>query len=278
MFNSKAIIQLKSLLAEGSNSLIFQIEKVKEETNKSINVLISNNELDFESLVAKVSNKNNLTELEILKKARLDSLSYISLIEGHSEIMLNNSCFLMQKAKNDLKLIERPINEQADSCLKKFFENVLEFLSKLNIVYCDWKPSNILDFGNNHFKLTDFGSCLQKNHRVTHPNNIKPLYCSPYFMNLYDGMQITPKTRDDVIGIAYVYLWLKNVILPWAYYEPKKENNSFTRVTMLIFSSKVDENLHRFNFEKIQIPLKYKTALIEIYNDFKLNDSNKIYV
>ena len=273
MFDNRVFVRIKNLIAKGSCSDIYEIEACQDDSNSKdiFETLVSNNQ-NISKLVAKVSNNLGLIEIEVLKMARSRNTDFITRIEGHSVCMLNKSLILMPRAIRDLQRIEKPISESTERALITFFSSVLEFFESINTVYCDWKPGNILDYGNNNFKLTDFGSCLENRVRVNHPNNINLVFCSPYLMNLYENMQITPKFRDDKIGVVYVFMWLKGINLPWSSFNPLADLIDYTKVTRHIYSSKVDESIHRFRFETMDIPDDFKSTLSSIYHDFKLCD------
>jgi len=283
MFNENVLILTKNKIASGSNSDIYQIDKIDSvvETRNSFifDVVISSGKQEFvKSLVAKVSTNLSLIEIEILRNARLNNVPFIVSMEGHSVSMLNNACILMHRASRDLDAIPTPISPETQIHLTKFFSNVLDYFKSINTVYCDWKPANILEYSDNHFKLTDFGSCLENQKAIPHPGNINAIYFSPYLMNTIEDMKICPKFRDDCIGIAYVFMKLKGILLPWATLRPNilDYKTDFGRIERLIYAIKIDEKLNYFNLETTTLPDEYKNYIANIYQDFKFSNSQNI--
>ena len=281
MFNENILILTKNLVASGSNSDIFEIDVidsvVETKRNFIFNVAVSNKSRDFiKNLVAKVSPNLSLIEIEILSYARINKISFIAGMEGHSVSMLNNSCVLLNRAQRDLDSIHTPITPETQVHLTKFFSNVLDYFKSINTVYCDWKPANILEYSTNEFKLTDFGSCLENNRTVAHPCNINAIYCSPYLMNIVK--EICPKFRDDLIGVAYVFMKLKGIQLPWATLRPNilDYKTDFCRVERVIYAIKIDEKINRFNLEKTTLPNEYKNCIANIYQDFQFSNNQNI--
>ena len=284
MFNQSVLILTKNLIARGSNSDIFEIDsidaQVETKNNYIFDVLISDKNQEFvKGLVAKVSSSMNLIEIEIMRNARIKNIQFIVRMEGHSASMLNKSCILMHRATRALDSIPIPISAETQIHLTHFFSKVLDYFKSINTVYCDWKPGNILEYMPNEFKLTDFGSCLKFNETVSHPGNINGLYCSPYLMNIVEDTQICPKFRDDFIGIAYVFMRLKGITLPWATLKPKiKINNkaAFCRIERLVYAIKIDETLNHFELGNSSLPNEYKKCIANIYQDFQLSNCQNI--
>ena len=97
-------------------------------------------------------------------------------------------------------------------------------------------------------------------------------------MNIVENMQICPKFRDDYIGIAYVFMRLKGIDLPWAALRPNIINfkTDFCRIERTIYAIKIDEKINYFNLENSTLPTEYKKCIENIYQDFKLSNSQNI--
>ena len=97
----------------------------------------------------------------------------------------------------------------------RLVDAVLPTLETLNVVYCDWKPQNILVFdgGVPNLKLCDFGSCLVADESVPNPKTTNRLFGSPNLSPLLS--RITPSKYDDHKGASYLYCTLAGVALPW---------------------------------------------------------------
>ncbi|CAF0838835.1 unnamed protein product [Brachionus calyciflorus] len=102
-----------------------------------------------------------------------------------------------------------------------FFDNVLDFLNDNNYVYGDWKLENILVFYsqtssnniNTKLKLTDFGSLMKMNEKITNLKNLNIMYSSPMLSNLHD--EITPSHFDDIKSVCWLFWTLNGKKLPW---------------------------------------------------------------
>ena len=115
---------------------------------------------------------------------------------------------------------------------KIFFDNVLEFLNDNNYVYGDWKLENILVFyrqthsnsiNNTKLKLTDFGSLMKMNEKITNLKNLNIMYSSPMLSNLHD--EITPNHFDDIKSVCWLFWTLNNKKLPWEYLNLNYQND-----------------------------------------------------
>jgi hypothetical protein len=282
MFNHQVIAIIKSPLEVRQYTRICQIEsftnKFKINTNKSneeieINVTSDAIESDIDTLVLKIGQISAM-EIEVLKKSR-DICDTIVKMEGYASVISKNPCILIEKALSNITKIKRPISESQTELFQQIFSSLLTFFKDSKIVYCDWKPDNLFNFGNNTFKLGNMESCQIEGLKINHPNNINLIYSSPYLMNLTTfnlRYEITPRHRDDIIGIAYIFLWLKNYNMPWSEAKPDKssDNESFD-YRAWVYDAKVNKKICRIPYERLGDLDEdiYEKELENIYEDFK---------
>jgi hypothetical protein len=187
-FNENVFVTLKSPFATGRSTRICDIETLLQKKNSSLSdsfeIKISSgfDKKLFNNYVIKIG-KITPMEIDLLKKSR-SLCREIVRMEGYSPFISKTPCILIEKAKYDLSRINRPISNKQTNIFKTFFKNLLSFLKENEIVYCDWTPKNILDFGDETYKLADMESCQKEGIVINHPNNINLLYTSPYLMNL----------------------------------------------------------------------------------------------
>jgi hypothetical protein len=282
MFNQKVIAIIKSPLEVRQYTRICQIEsfskKFKNNTIKSneeieINVSSDAIEMDIDTLVLKIGQISAI-EIETLKKSR-DTCYTIVKMEGYASVISKNPCILIEKAESNITKIKRPISESQTELFQQIFSSLLTFFKDSKLVYCDWKPDNLFNFGDNTFKLGNLESCQIEDVKINHPNNINLIYSSPYLMNLttFDlRYEITPRHRDDIIGIAYIFLWLTNYNMPWAEARPEKSlNNESFDYRAWVYDAKVNKKICRIPYERLSILDEdiYEKALENIYYDFK---------
>ena len=108
-------------------------------------------------------------------------------------------------------------------------DDVLIVLDRLQLVYCDWKPHNLILCDNNIVKLCDFGSTVSMYETIKNPRKTNQLFGSPNLSCLFD--KITPTKSDDHKGASYVYCALAGIQLPW--YTLKLQNRPDASVYML---------------------------------------------
>ena len=96
--------------------------------------------------------------------------------------------------------------------------------------------------------------------------------------HVFSQKNIKGKFRDDYIGIAYVFMRLKGIDLPWAALRPNIINfkTDFCRIERTIYAIKIDEKINYFNLENSTLPTEYKKCIENIYQDFKLSNSQNI--
>ena len=193
---------------------------------------------------------------------------YIVELVGFS-IGITENCLLIPKAKSDLSNIHRPINKKQIEYFTSAFENILSFLKQNKITYNDWKPSNWLVYQESDneetYKLTDFGSCLKSDIKVKHPNNINYAFCSPFLMNTHENCEIVPHHSDDIIGVAYLFLWFLGYDVPWIKLTPVQGKDVYDFLGH-VFDLKTCQNLHCIPFDDFDdLPTLYKQVLDELY-------------
>lgn len=105
--------------------------------------------------------------------------------------------------------------------MEMFFVSILNFLQSIEMVYCDWKPENILCFHDRidcdtlslRFKLADFGSAQRANVPIQNPKNVNQLFGSKSFAPFIE--LVTPQFKDDWISVCYLFYKLNGLKLPW---------------------------------------------------------------
>jgi hypothetical protein len=217
------------------------------------------------------------SEIELLKKAKTKNFNnliveiiadYIGVFDIDNRIVLEMSSCTMQdyffeplsyklKKKNFISLNEYKGFLEYMAC--NFFKEILNFLIKENIVYCDWKFDNILVFASNNnddkciygdiknIKLTDFGSVLKNRLKIKNINNINIYFSSPYLSKIFE--HITPTHFDDCKAVSYLLYKLNGKNLPWQNISLNIVDKKISKETMRqsyieITHQKIDRNIY----------------------------------
>ncbi|OHT04776.1 CK1 family protein kinase [Tritrichomonas foetus] len=204
--------KIKRKIGAGSFGEIFEGEDIK--TGKRVAVKVEklktqipqlNAESRVYSLLSGCTNAATLYYFGIEIQTCALVIDYL----GYSLESLRTSCKGKLSIKTVLMLAPQMIS-------------AIEFLHKKNMIHGDIKPENfMLGLGNNENKvfMIDFG--LSRNYRdpKTHQHipfsEHKPFSGTARYSSIWALRGNEQSRRDDMEGLAYVWLWLLNGTVPW---------------------------------------------------------------
>lgn len=129
-----------------------------------------------------------------------------------AEYMLNDNLTVIPRISHDTNL-----HVWILKYIVEMFNSLSEFFVSKSIVYCDWKPENIVLFDkdyNMRLKLIDFESVMANGITYDSPRIVNPIFGSPNLCNLHK--ECTPTFEDDKKSMCYLFCVLNNITLPWS--------------------------------------------------------------
>ena len=176
-------------------------------------------------------------------------------------VMTNYNCSLYDYRKKN-SIDENHIN----SIMFKMID-IIEDVHQQFIIHRDIKPQNFMINEKNDIHLIDFGLANVENPGLVLSNESKEcIVGTPNYIsyNIHCGFE--PMRRDDLISVAYIYLFLLIGSLPWemVYNEtPPESENSYPNIHILsgflqnIKTKKKWENIEEYCSPKIRKYLEY---------------------
>lgn len=168
--------------------------------------------------------RDGIVELDILKQVR-EGDAVVALI-AYVNMGLRGIGIVLEPARanfSEMYFAGGNYVPAADFLIvcETFFKNVLDFLERQKIVYCDWKFENILCFhptrttvaADVRLKLADFGSALPAGVPVPNPRNVNQMFGAPTFAHSVET--VVPAHSDDHVSVCYLFYKLNGVRLPW---------------------------------------------------------------
>lgn len=263
-------LEVYDIVNEGSFSKIYKtnivknLDKSRLDTIKKtyriykINTDYIENYLDGKKQVVLKHGYIPLIELEFLRSINyndtIKNLIAIHICEIKNGIHETDIGLVFEKAICDMNVIIERNNKIIDKNFlikcEMFFNEILFYFKKKNIVYGDWKFENILiyseiddilnlNFNNITIKLTDFGSIMKCGEKTENKKNVNIYYGSPFLSHIYDYIQ--PKFCDDYKSVCYLFYELNLKKLPWKCISSKFiSNENFEEKILLITSMKYD--------------------------------------
>jgi len=211
-------------IGKGSYGKIYLVEDPKTKEQFALKKIIIGDSIELKEnqdeyiLTQKLSKLN--PELKIVKKYAIE----IKKLDKYNLVMY----VLMEVANCDWE--QELINRQKDNAfyteielieILKSLVNTLSFLQKQGISHRDVKPQNILCFGKDGYKLSDFGEAKSKKKTLIKNNNFEEnttkqtirgteLYMSPILFkalqkNSFDGVQYNAY-KSDVFSLGMCFL------------------------------------------------------------------------
>lgn len=233
------------------------VAKLSEFSSKELNSYKMAQELELENIIHIVALQNS------------SSCLGVQCTSGYT-VCIFEKCPNLDLGSCKLTSLNRPIIAQH---LKSW--TVFDDLKRLNIIFMDWKPGNILVYGNVesgqvYFKLTDLESVQIPNVEVESSKCFfNEYFSSPMISHCFPS--IFPEYSDDVIGLGYVICWtISDKLLPWCLLSPFPGSSTFV-INTTIFNCKTDKTLHFIDYNTIfgnPKFCKFACAFENIYKKF----------
>ena len=289
------------LLGEGTFGKIYLVEDpddLQKYALKKISVSdleeLSDNKREFE-LLMKLSQENpslNVVKIFGIQVKKLDKFNLVMYV-------------LMEAAQCDWECEIRNRNQYqayyTEDELMKILLNLsttLASLQKMGICHRDVKPQNILCFGKDNYKLSDFGEAKKKKKRKINGNYIydfegdtskqtvrgTELYMSPIlFKALHDCPEVDLEYnayKSDVFSLGLCML-LSSTLGFQALYDIRElyDNNKIKKIVEKYLSSRYSKDYIKLIVSMLQIKEKNRPDFIELQNNIQQNyyhkDNNK---
>ena len=289
------------LLGEGTFGKIYLVEDpddLQKYALKKISVSdmeeLSDNKREFE-LLMKLSQENpslNVVKIFGIQVKKLDKFNLVMYV-------------LMEAAQCDWECEIRNRNQYqayyTEDELMKILLNLsttLASLQKMGICHRDVKPQNILCFGKDNYKLSDFGEAKKKKKRKINGNYIydfegdtskqtvrgTELYMSPIlFKALHDCPEVDLEYnayKSDVFSLGLCML-LSSTLGFQALYDIRElyDNNKIKKIVEKYLSMRYSKDYIKLIVSMLQIKEKNRPDFIELQNNIQQNyyhkDNNK---
>ena len=285
------------LLGEGTFGKIYLVEDpddLQKYALKKISVSdmeeLSDNKREFE-LLMKLSQENpslNVVKIFGIQVKKLDKFNLVMYV-------------LMEAAQCDWECEIRNRNQYqafyTEDELMKILLNLsttLASLQKMGICHRDVKPQNILCFGKDNYKLSDFGEAKKKKKRKINGNYIydfegdtskqtvrgTELYMSPIlFKALHDCPEVDLEYnayKSDVFSLGLCML-LSSTLGFQALYDIRElyDNNKIKKIVEKYLSSRYSKDYIKLIVSMLQIKEKNRPDFIELQNNIQQNYYHK---
>ena len=285
------------LLGEGTFGKIYLVEDpddFKKYALKKISVSdmeeLSDNKREFE-LLMKISQENptlNVVKIFGIQVKKLDKFNLVMYV-----LMEAAQCDWENEIRNRTQYQAYYSEEELMKILLNL-STTLAALQKMGICHRDVKPQNILCFGKDNYKLSDFGEAKKKKRRKINGNFIydfegdtskqtvrgTELYMSPIlFKALHDCPEIDLEYnayKSDVFSLGLCML-LASTLGFQALYDIRElyDNNKIKKIVEKYLSVRYSKEYIKLIVSMLQIKEKNRPDFIELENNIQQNYYNK---
>ena len=285
------------LLGEGTFGKIYLVEDpddFKKYALKKISVSdmeeLSDNKREFE-LLMKISQENptlNVVKIFGIQVKKLDKFNLVMYV-----LMEAAQCDWENEIRNRTQYQAYYSEEELMKILLNL-STTLAALQKMGICHRDVKPQNILCFGKDNYKLSDFGEAKKKKRRKINGNFIydfegdtskqtvrgTELYMSPIlFKALHDCPEIDLEFnayKSDVFSLGLCML-LASTLGFQALYDIRElyDNNKIKKIVEKYLSVRYSKEYIKLIVSMLQIKEKNRPDFIELENNIQQNYYNK---
>ena len=285
------------LLGEGTFGKIYLVEDpddFKKYALKKISVSdmeeLSDNKREFE-LLMKISQENptlNVVKIFGIQVKKLDKFNLVMYV-----LMEAAQCDWENEIRNRTQYQAYYSEEELMKILLNL-STTLAALQKMGICHRDVKPQNILCFGKDNYKLSDFGEAKKKKRRKINGNFIydfegdtskqtvrgTELYMSPIlFKALHDCPEIDLEYnayKSDVFSLGLCML-LASTLGFQALYDIRElyDNNKIKKIVEKYLSVRYSKEYIKLIVSMLQIKEKNRPDFIELENNIQQNYYHK---
>jgi len=290
-FNSENYSIIK-LLGKGANGKIYLVSDMQTKQNYAIKSILIDNELDIKMLEEEYNLIYELIyenpELKIvniygLEVRRINKFSYFFNVLMEAALSDWEVEIISRKKKN------RYYTEEELFYILANLIGTLSYLQEKNISHRDLKPQNILYFGNNEYKICDFGEAKYADDKKNQSSNINfddskqtirgtQLYMSPI---LFKAVKYKPDSltkynsfKSDVFSLGLCFLHASSLDSDILY--KIREITDMKKIIDIVnnyLGKRYSQNYINFLLNMLQIDENSRPDFIEL-NSWLLFDTN----
>jgi hypothetical protein len=257
-------------VGQGSYGVIYLVED-KMKNKFALKKVLANSTVELSTLKSEFklvheAQHPNIMKLYGMTSNKLDQTTFVLYIL--MELATNDWDYEIKQRLKDKK----PYTEDELRSLLKQLINCLAWLQKKNISHRDLKPQNVLYFGNNNYKLADFGEAkeVKMNNKQYQLNTIRgtELYMSPILFNaLRENKEDIPHDsyKSDVFSLGYCIIYAANLAFNCLHeIRELKTMEDISRVINKHFKNKYSQNIINVILKMVEIDENKRCDFIEL--------------